>query len=303
MNLQDFIAKYEGKGIDEDGGYGFQCVDLVNQYVKEVLRLSRWSGNAVDKWTNYPKGDYDRFDNTPSAVPLPGDIIIWGKGAGPYGHIAVVVSANVNNFVSFDQNWPLGSVCRKVTHTYGNVLGWLRPKRKDTMSQAERDELAQLRVFRDQVRNGKVNEFRKEGSPTVFQIYAIPDEGHFAFLGNDWNNVHNIPADWDINPRTWLNNREWLRGDVMRLTSEKEQMQSFINERDAQIAKYQSEKNSYEARLLAAKIELDECNAKVCPECPPTTVPVYEMPSQGTPKKVTLEDLIVGIFKAIFRKK
>lgn len=66
--------------------------------------------------------------NTPTGVPSPGDLVVWGANASvgvPYGHIAVFVSGNTRSFNSFDQNWPLGSRCHIQSHSYTDVQGWL----------------------------------------------------------------------------------------------------------------------------------------------------------------------------------
>ncbi len=130
VSLTTFVAEWTNKGIDFDGMYGFQCVDLVQQYNKECLGNPTFSGNAIDIWTTYPKGSYDQIVNTPTNAPQKGDIVIWGSLIGQYGHIDVCISDNNSNnsFTGFDQNWPLGSVCHSQAHTYFAVLGWLRPK-------------------------------------------------------------------------------------------------------------------------------------------------------------------------------
>lgn len=129
MTLDEFIAKYDGKGIDYDGVYGDQCVDLVQQYSIEVLEIGAWgSGNAIGRWENYPQDKFDRIANTPTGVPEKGDVLIWGTGVGQYGHIAVFINGDTNSFNSFDQNWPVGSKCHVQSHDYNNLLGWLHPK-------------------------------------------------------------------------------------------------------------------------------------------------------------------------------
>ena len=40
MTLDEHIAKWQGKPIDFDGAYGFQCMDLMHQYVYEVLGIT-----------------------------------------------------------------------------------------------------------------------------------------------------------------------------------------------------------------------------------------------------------------------
>lgn len=131
MTLQEFIDKYNGKGIDFDGSFGNQCQDLYRQYVKEVLGFPQSPAvvGAKDNWDAYLPAYFDRIPNTPTGVPQPGDIMIWGTKYGPYGHVAVVTSATVNTFTCFSQNDPIGSLCGLKTYkTYTPTLGWLHPK-------------------------------------------------------------------------------------------------------------------------------------------------------------------------------
>ena len=136
ISFDDFIKKYEGKFV-EYHSYGTgalnQCVDLANAYITEVLGLPAIIGtNAQDFPSKASKTDYDYILNTPTGVPLKGDIMIF-KSADGVGHISVFIEGNTNLFTSFDQNYPLNSPCKKVSHNYRNVLGWLHPK-KETMS-------------------------------------------------------------------------------------------------------------------------------------------------------------------------
>lgn len=129
MTVQQFFDQWNGRGVDFDKYYGFQCMDLAQQYNKDVVGGSFLSGAAAkDVWNTYPQDKYTRISNTPTGVPVKGDIIIWGTGVGPYGHIAVFSSGDVNQFTSFDQNWPVNSLCHYQQHNYNGVLGWLHPK-------------------------------------------------------------------------------------------------------------------------------------------------------------------------------
>ena len=125
-----FFGKYDQKGIDFDLYYGFQCMDLYRQFVKECFGFpqSPSVSGAKDVWNTYLTEYFNRITNTIEAVPIKGDIIIWGVGAGPYGHIAVCKDGTQTEFTSFDQNWPVGSLCHFQKHNYTNVLGWLRVK-------------------------------------------------------------------------------------------------------------------------------------------------------------------------------
>lgn len=133
MTLNEFITKYDGKGIDVDGfpkDNPYQCMDVYRAYAKEVLRFPQSPPvvGAKDVWDTYLTTHYTRLDNTPEAVPQTGDIIIWGSGYGKYGHIAICTSANINTFSCFSQNDPAATLCRvRRYNSYKNVLGWLRP--------------------------------------------------------------------------------------------------------------------------------------------------------------------------------
>ncbi len=133
MTLNDFISKYKNKKVDFDGAYGGQCVDLFNQYLVDMLGINNPIqmfpvASAYQIW-DYAKDNekFERITNDPNAIPVAGDIIVWGKGVGPHGHVAIYVSGDVMKFVSFDQNWNSIQKCVEVNHNYDDVIGWLRP--------------------------------------------------------------------------------------------------------------------------------------------------------------------------------
>src|SRR3990167_6598147 len=119
MTAQEFFDKYNGKGIDFDNYYGFQCVDLYRQYVKEVVDCRQSPGvtGAADIWDTYLNEYFDRIANTPEGAPIKGDILIWSKNAGGgFGHVSIASVGNTDTFTSFDQNWPVGSLCHFQAH-------------------------------------------------------------------------------------------------------------------------------------------------------------------------------------------
>lgn len=127
ITLDQMVLEQDGKFVEVAGTANArnQCTDLVNLYIRDVLGLPiiEWT-NAVD----FPKkaGDkYEYITEDPSFIPKKGDIVIW---RGSVGHIAIVLEADINTLTSFDQNYPTGSPCKKVKHTYTGVLGYLRPR-------------------------------------------------------------------------------------------------------------------------------------------------------------------------------
>ena len=145
MIFEDFKNKYNGKGIDYDGYYGFQCMDLAHQYATEVVGHDFAPAPAAkDVWNQNIDG-YDKIANSPTGVPQKGDIVIWGTAIGAYGHIAIFDNGDANSFTSFDQNWPLGSLCHLQQHNYTGVLGWFHPKVTQSDLSTELEELRKAR--------------------------------------------------------------------------------------------------------------------------------------------------------------
>ena len=128
MTFSDFLSKWNGRYCEIAGSLDakFQCVDLANLYIRDVLELSiiEWT-NAVDFPIEADLTKYNYILNTPTNIPREGDLIIWKPSPG---HIAIFIEGNVDTFKSFDQNFPIGSPCHVQNHTYVNIIGWLRCK-------------------------------------------------------------------------------------------------------------------------------------------------------------------------------
>ncbi len=133
MTFQQFLEKYNGQPVDFDGIYPNQCLDLAHQYVYDVLGLTdvRIIAHpaAYQIYTDFTETQYfDKIANSPTGVPLEGDIVVFGQGVGQWGHVCIFIEGDARNFKSFDANWPTGSLPHVQDHTYGYCLGWLHPK-------------------------------------------------------------------------------------------------------------------------------------------------------------------------------
>lgn len=140
MTYEEFEKKYLGVAVDFDGVAGVQCVDLVDQYLKECFNITGvWCSGAKDlynKFDSYPAlvAAFDRVPNTPELVVRKGDIIIWGGGS--WGHTGIGTGeGNVDWFMSLEEN-TLGQhePTQLVKHWFANdisnpCLGVLRPKK------------------------------------------------------------------------------------------------------------------------------------------------------------------------------
>ena len=83
MTFDEWVRKNLGRGIDWDGVYGVQCVDLVNHYIYNVLGIRPvMIGNAIEFYRKrnssaFLKNNFTWISNTPSFVPKKGDIGVF----------------------------------------------------------------------------------------------------------------------------------------------------------------------------------------------------------------------------------
>src|SRR3990167_6622370 len=110
MTFDEFIDKYRGQKVEFDGIYEYQCVDLVKMYNKEVIGAPQIMGNAKDYAKNPLPEYYEYMVNHLWYIPQKGAIAVWNGNVGEgNGHVAIVTTASLMKFRSFDQNWPKGS--------------------------------------------------------------------------------------------------------------------------------------------------------------------------------------------------
>lgn len=166
----------KGKWIDEDGWYGAQCVDLILAYC-HFLGVTPPRGNAKE-WTHLslPRG-WTRVQNTPNYIPQPGEIVVWTGGR--FGHIGIILSANVQTFTSMEQNvvgnLTTGSAAEVRTHTNWRGLWFICPNFADAKTTG-----TAARTVRITARNGL--RVRAEATTRARTLRIIP-YGHTERVG------------------------------------------------------------------------------------------------------------------------
>lgn len=142
MTFNKWVKENLGKGIDYDGTYGVQCVDLAKHYIKNVLGVTPQSiGNAIEyynkrKTSEYLTKNFKWIDNTAEFIPKKGDLCVFTSKSGN-GHISVATGEGTTSyFYSYDQNFPKAKhePMTKIKHSYNSFLGVLRPKKKKSTS-------------------------------------------------------------------------------------------------------------------------------------------------------------------------
>lgn len=102
MTLKRFVVTYNGKKVDFDGAFGYQCVDLFRQYCKDVVNVKQVPPvNGAKDIINNP-GDF----KVSKGAYAPGDVLVYdGTPSNPYGHVCVLVALlDSDTFIVFEQN-------------------------------------------------------------------------------------------------------------------------------------------------------------------------------------------------------
>lgn len=135
-----YMSKLKGYWWDFDGAFGAQCFDLANMYWNYLTGGQLYGYYAKDiPFKNNFDGLATVYKNDGPFLPQKGDIVVFHSGYGEgAGHVAIVWSANINNFQSLDQNWWGGAqnnppeVAQLITHYYDNPMYFIRPHYKTT---------------------------------------------------------------------------------------------------------------------------------------------------------------------------
>lgn len=118
MTYTTFKNEWNGRRVDFDHVYAYQCVDLIEQYCYELGVGSVW-GNAID-YANRPSPNFVAHF-TRVGDYQPGDVVVLAGLAGnPYGHIGIV---DTNTAMFLEQN-ALGSgdgLGRNAIGVYRNI--------------------------------------------------------------------------------------------------------------------------------------------------------------------------------------
>lgn len=147
MKFNEFINYVKSTGgIDTDGYYGKQCMDLYNYYCNNVLEIQNVGADYarnILKNSNI-MNNVERIDNYAEFVPQKGDIAVFTGGT--YGHVAICLGeGDVNKFKTIDQNWQAQKLTEEWhNYTYMAPLVFLRPKnQKNIVELKSIEEVAQ----------------------------------------------------------------------------------------------------------------------------------------------------------------
>ena len=180
--FNDFIADVKAKGgVDVDGAYGKQCMDLYNYYSEFMFGAHQVGAGYAKDVVNNPNvyNFYDRIDNYLEFVPQKGDVAVWL--GGEYGHIAICFGeGDINGFKTLDQNWKPQELTEEWhDYIYMAPLVFLRPKDQSGIVEPIIEQPVEAPVVEDTIKVGdKVKvlnaiQYTGETFKTWFDIYEV----------------------------------------------------------------------------------------------------------------------------------
>ena len=138
--IDEWFKTAVGRGMNPDKAYGYQCKDVADDYC--IYLFGNWQNTIrpADAKDAFARSNPEFFVkiannlNDPNLIPQRGDIIIWGASrANPYGHIAVVESADKSGATVIEQDGfknttPAYRAKRGYIYAGMPCIGWLRPR-------------------------------------------------------------------------------------------------------------------------------------------------------------------------------
>lgn len=198
MNIDDWIDEVKRtNGIDLDGYYGKQCMDLYNHYCINVLGTKRGeTGCESAKYivsTSNNTQFFDVYRNTLTFLPKKGDVAVWTNGI--YGHVAIVIEdGNMLRFKCIEQNHRGDRKLTVENHRYSLFgLYFLRPKNqtniinedKENNNQEEYKLIKENGTFKVTVNKLNVRELPTTKSKTVAQYVKGETIYYDGYIKND----------------------------------------------------------------------------------------------------------------------
>lgn len=105
MSYQDFKNVWNGRRVDYDNVFAYQCVDEILEFMKECAGISSgiW-GNAID-YANHPTPAFVNATDRVSGNYQPGDIVVlFGLAGNPFGHIGLFDHQDGSGLWLLEQN-------------------------------------------------------------------------------------------------------------------------------------------------------------------------------------------------------
>ena len=128
-----FLFKFLGIGLDADGVFGRQCVDVIKAFIRFIVghMVNIHTGNAWEIWSHNTLSQWATKVNFDSSKIKRGDIIVWSRRISPTGHVAIATGRVQHGRLEVaeqDGSHPDSAVFNKRWRSFNSISGILRIK-------------------------------------------------------------------------------------------------------------------------------------------------------------------------------
>lgn len=145
-----------GQGVDYDGWYGKQCVDLPNWICGKYFGKALW-GDAIDLIQSAKQHGFEVHYMPTSERPRSGAIFVKNYVAGDginYGHTGLVVGISGNTVQTIEQNLvgnlSVGGPAQYSSQQINNLVGWFYPPYSHSTAVAPQTSSGNLGKVKDE---------------------------------------------------------------------------------------------------------------------------------------------------------
>lgn len=142
-----------GAGVNYDGAYGMQCVDLPNWICGKFFGKPLW-GNAIDLLDSAEQVGFKVYRLPTSARPRPGAVFVKDYVAGDgvnYGHTGIVICVDGDIAQTVEQNLAgnlyVGSPAQYASQRISQLVGWFYPPYEVEVEQPEEKKVEEQDMF------------------------------------------------------------------------------------------------------------------------------------------------------------
>ena len=263
---QKLLEKYPiGIKIDYDGSFGYQCFDFANQYHFDATGFEPkiMLAGASQIWDSpnsffAEKVKYEKIMNSPSNFPKFGDLIIWNNGiGGGFGHVAVVLEANADNFTVLEQDgFNQIGVKKKVWWNYNNVSGWFSILNNNFLENSP--QIA--KIPSTQIPTNPINE--KPPTPETWaKLEKETDDDHFKLVKDA---VQNSDLGWLISSYAdRVKERKDFEKDADDLNNHYSDLATNFQEAHDKNYIFSKDLAEKDLEIEVLKMEMDDLNSQI----------------------------------------
>ncbi|HFU4217068.1 TPA: SH3 domain-containing protein [Streptococcus suis] len=144
------------RGVDYDGWYGDQCVDLPNWICGKFFGKALL-GNAIDLIKSAKQRGFEVHYMPTSERPRPGAIFVkdyWAGDGVNYGHTGLIIGINGNTVQTIEQNLvgnlSVGGPAQYASQQISNLVGWFYPPYSASTSTTTQSSSGNLGKIKDE---------------------------------------------------------------------------------------------------------------------------------------------------------